>query len=89
MTLVNIQDFKRPRGANAPPPFPKKVGFMIKDGASQVTSGKEPPAPSQSSRSKSNWFDPWARKIPLEEGTVTYSNTLAWRIPGTEKPDGL
>ena len=90
MTLVNIQDFKRPRGANAPPPFPKKGGVYDKGwGFTSDASGKEPPRPSQSRRPQSHWFDPWARKIPLEEGMVTYSNILAWRIPGTEKPDGL
>ena len=26
---------------------------------------------------------------PLEEGMVTYSSVLAWRIPWTEKPGGL
>ena len=26
---------------------------------------------------------------PLEMGMATYSNSLAWRIPWTEKPGGL
>jgi hypothetical protein len=26
-------------------------------------------------------FDPWVRKIPLEEDTATHSSTLAWKIP--------
>ena len=26
---------------------------------------------------------------PLEEGMVTHSSTLAWRIPWTEEPGGL
>ena len=26
---------------------------------------------------------------PLEEGMATYSNTLVWRIPGTEEPGRL
>ena len=26
---------------------------------------------------------------PLEEGMVTYSSVLAWRIPWTEEPGGL
>ena len=25
----------------------------------------------------------------LQKGVTTHSNILAWRIPGTEKPDGL
>ena len=29
------------------------------------------------------------RDGPLEEGTVTHSSTLAWRIPWTEEPGGL
>ena len=28
-------------------------------------------------------FDPWIRKIPLEEGMATHSSILAWRIPWT------
>ena len=26
---------------------------------------------------------------PLEKGMATHSSILAWRIPGTEEPDGL
>ena len=26
---------------------------------------------------------------PLEEEMVTYTSILAWKIPGTEEPDGL
>ena len=26
---------------------------------------------------------------PLEEDMATHSNILAWKIPGTEEPDGL
>ena len=32
-------------------------------------------------------FDPWVRKIPLEEGMATHSSLLAWRIPWTEEAD--
>ena len=35
----------------------------------------------------------WVRSLgwedPLEEGIETLSNIVAWRIPWTEKPDGL
>ena len=35
----------------------------------------------------------WVRSVggedPLEEGKATHSNSLAWRIPGTEEPGGL
>ena len=34
-------------------------------------------------------FDAWVGKIPLEEGMITHSNILAWRIPWLEKPGGL
>ena len=29
------------------------------------------------------------REDPLEEGVVTHSSILAWRVPWTEKPSGL
>ena len=28
-------------------------------------------------------FNPWVRKIPLEEGKATHARILAWRIPWT------
>jgi len=34
-------------------------------------------------------FDPWIRKIPLEEGMATHSSILSWEIPWTEKPGEL
>ena len=34
-------------------------------------------------------FDPWVKKIPLEEGMGIHSIILAWRIPWTEEPGGL
>ena len=34
-------------------------------------------------------FDPWVRKIPLEEGMATHPNVLAWRIPWIEEPGKL
>ena len=34
-------------------------------------------------------FNPWVRKIPLEEGMATYTSILAWKIPWTEEPGGL
>ena len=33
-------------------------------------------------------FDPWVRKIPLEEEMATHSSILAWNIPWTEEPGG-
>ena len=29
------------------------------------------------------------QEVPLEEGMVTHSSILAWRIPWTEEPGGL
>ena len=34
-------------------------------------------------------FNPWVRKIPLEEGMATHSSTLARKIPWTEEPGRL
>ena len=37
-------------------------------------------------------WETWVRSLvwedPLEEGMATHSSSLAWRIPGTEKPGG-
>ena len=37
-------------------------------------------------RLKRPGFNPWVRKIPLEEEMATHSSVLAWRIPWTEEP---
>ena len=53
-------------------------------------SGTEPAC--QCRRHKRRGFDPWVRDLqedPLEEGIASHSSVLAWRIPWTEKPDGL
>ena len=34
-------------------------------------------------------FNPWIRKIPLEEEMATHSSILTWEIPWTDEPDGL
>ena len=34
-------------------------------------------------------IDPWVWEDPLEEGMITHSSILAWRIPLTEEPGGL
>jgi len=36
-----------------------------------------------------NRFDPWVRKISLEEGMATHSSILAWRVPWPEEPGRL
>ena len=38
---------------------------------------------------RKNAFDPWVRKIPLEEEVATHSSILAWEIPWTEEPSKL
>ena len=35
------------------------------------------------------WVLSLAWEDPLEKGTATHSNILAWRIPWTEEPGGL
>ena len=50
------------------------------------TNGKLPAC--QCRRWKRRGFNPWVED-PLEEGTATHSNILAWRIPWTEEPGGL
>ena len=40
----------------------------------------------QRRRLKRPGFNPWVRKIPLEEEMATHSSVLAWRIPWTEEP---
>ena len=49
--------------------------------------GKEPTC--QCRRHKRQGFDPWVRKILLEEEMAIHSSILAWRIPRTEEPGGL
>ena len=44
---------------------------------------KNPPAMQETWVQSLGWED------PLEEGKVTPSNILAWRIPWTEEPGGL
>ena len=34
-------------------------------------------------------FDPWVRKIPLEEEMATHSSILAWKIAWTEESGRL
>ena len=51
------------------------------------TSGKEPAC--QCRRQRKHGFDPWVRKIPLEEDVATHFSILAWRIPWTEEPGWL
>ena len=36
-----------------------------------------------------SWVRSVGREDPLEEEMATHSSILAWRIPWTEKPDGL
>ena len=57
--------------------------MSIHEGFPSGSAVKNPPA------SRRLGFDPWVRKIPLEEGMATHSSILAWRIPWTEEPGKL
>ena len=46
-------------------------------------------SPANAGDTGDNGFDPWVRKIPLEEEMVTHCSTLAWEIPRPEEPGGL
>ena len=35
------------------------------------------------------WVQSLGQEDPLEEDMATHSSILAWRIPGTEEPEGL
>ena len=50
-------------------------------------SGKEPTCLFR--RCRRHKFDPWIRKIPLEEGMASHSSILAWKIPWTERTGRL
>ena len=52
------------------------------------SSGKEPTCQPAQEMQKTRVWSP-SRWYPLEEGMVTHSSILAWRIPWTEEPDGL
>jgi len=68
------------------PPY-RNVQTYLTDWASQGALGvKNLPANAGDVR---DGFDPWVRKIPLEEGMATHSSILAWRNPWTEEPGGL
>ena len=60
---------------------------IIYIGDSQVTQCKE--STCQCKRCRQCRFDPWSRKIPLEEEIATHSSILAWEVPWTEEPGGL
>ena len=53
-------------------------------GASQVALVVKNPPANAESRARS-----LGQEDPLEEGTATYSNILAWKLPWTEEPGGL
>ena len=48
---------------------------------------KNPPA--NAGEVKRCGFNPWVKKIPLEESMAIHSIILAWRIPWTEQSGGL
>ena len=59
---------------------------MVNHGLHRWLSGKE--STCQCRRHRRWGFDPWVRKIPLEEEMAAHSNTLAQKIPRTEEPWG-
>ena len=61
--------------------------LLVMGGFPGGTSGKEPAG--QCRRHERCGFHSWVGKTPLEEGMVTHSSILVWRIPWTEDPDGL
>ena len=38
---------------------------------------------------RETWVPSLDQEDPLEKGMATHSSILAWRIPGSEEPDGL
>jgi len=60
---------------------------MNRGGFPDGAGGKEPACPSR--RCKRCKFSPLGREDPLEEGMVTHSSILAWRIPWAEEPGWL
>ena len=60
---------------------------MMKMGFPGGASGKEPTC--QCRRHKETRVQSLDQVDPLEEGMITHSSSLAWRIPCTEEPGGL
>ena len=60
-----------------------KMGRGFPSGSLQV---KNPPAMQEL---QVTWVQSLDQEDPLEEGMVTHSSILAWRIPWTEEPGGL
>ena len=69
--------------------FFENISFIEEvNNASQVAgSGKE--LACQCRRHKKCRFNPWVRKIPLEEEMATDYSILGWDIPWTEEPGRL
>ena len=44
---------------------------------------------SESPAMRETWVQSLGLEDPLQKGRATHSSILAWRIPRTEKPDGL
>ena len=61
--------------------------FTLQLGFPGGASGKE--STCQCRRCKRLGFDPWVRKIPLQEEMAAHSSILTWEIPWTEEPGGL
>ena len=59
-------------------------GYWDEQGLPRWLSGKEPAY--QCKRPRRQDFDPWVRKIPLEQKMATHSSILASRIPWIGEP---
>ena len=72
---------------------PKRLFFLnfgvvcSLNGLPRWLSGKE--STCQRRRYRRFGFNPWVRKIPLEEKMATHSSTLPWKITWTEEPGRL
>ena len=61
-------------------------GHLVLGASSMVQWVKNPPAMQET---QETWVQSLGREDPLEEGMMTHSSILAWRMPRTEEPDRL
>ena len=70
-------------GAGLIPSEAFDLGLAYRRGSLVAQMVKNPPAMQEA------WVRSLGQKDPLEKGTATHSNILAWRIPCTEEPNEL
>ena len=71
------------------PGFSLCLYIVLSSLASQVALVVSKELACQCRRRKRHGFDPWVRKIPLENEMTTHGSILAWRTPWTEEPGRL